>query len=194
MGASRRIHLRLEWANGVLAGLVVELLVGHPGLAVRGRVLVQPGVHLAAQVLRSVIVEHRHEAGGQVHLDRLILHELVEGILGQGRCAVLHSTTQSVFGSAELRELLQCSKIDVDLGQGAIRQHRATVGCARLNADLAEARFSSRSSLQGCIESIHEGSQFLGSRVVATDLADLAANRNRYPVGLQATNEGSQFR
>ena len=56
-----------------------------------------------------------------MYLDCLMLHEFVESIFRQSGRPVLHSATQGVVRSCSAGQRLQRVKIDLDLGQTAIR-------------------------------------------------------------------------
>ena len=85
-----------------------------------------------------MIHEEVHEAGGQMNLKRLDLGELVEHLLGQRACAMLHGAAGAML-TRPLAQHLERVKIHGHLGHGAVGQHHAAVAGARLHADLAQA-------------------------------------------------------
>ena len=119
----------------------------------------------------AAVVNDVLEARCQVNLRRPGCREMVEGLIGQGRGAVLDRPGQTVFDPRLLGELLQGLKIELHLGDGAVRHGNAPMGRARLDADLADALQGLACLAQLLQVAFHIGLQLFGGAVLAPHLA-----------------------
>ena len=134
-------QLRLERTNRLLPGLVEELLLGLPVLALIGALLAAPGHHPLVEVGGEAagVVEEVLEAGRQVDLRRPVGREVVEGLIGKGGGSMLDAAGQAVLVARNRREALHRVEIDVDGGHAPVGQHDTAVAGPGLDAHLAHA-------------------------------------------------------
>ena len=184
--------LGLVRADGVLAGLVIELVVGLVRFAFIRLGLIQVSVHLVTQVVRQPIEQHVLEIGRQVDLGRFGADELAEGLLRQSRGAVLDRSTQVVAIPGDPAEMQQGVEIDRNLLDRAVRQHDPAVGGAGLDADLAHADRPSGDLVQVSQVAVHVSPQLFFGGVLPTDFADFAADRDGHAGRLQRANVGRE--
>src|ERR1044071_8364324 len=173
--------------NEVLGGLPVDLLGG----AFLAQIIVDFFFHRRGE--SRIVVEHVLKTRRQVDLRAAALREMVEGLLRQRRCAVLHRAGEAVFLPRDLGELLQRVEVELHARDRSVGQRDAAVRRAGLNADLADAFEALGAFVEFFAVAIHVGLELLDGAVFLAHLADLAAYRYRDALGLQAAHMRGQL-
>src|SRR5262245_53681620 len=103
---------------------------------------------------------------------------------------MLHRASETVVLARESRQLLERLEIDRDvLANRPIRVDESAMSGTGLDADLAQSDGAWPPLGELAIETLHVAMQLVDVRVLAADLADLAANGHGHPVGLDAADE-----
>src|SRR5204863_2523727 len=100
---------------------------------------------------------------------------------------------EAVLFARDLGQLRQRVEIDFHVGNTAVGEDYATVSRPRLDADLRQALGARRALRQSFAEAIHVGDELFDGRVLGSDLADLATDRDRHPRWLQVTHRQRQL-
>ena len=134
-------HPPLERADGLLARLVDELLLGVLRLPLLGRVLANPRVHLGLEIRRElrVLVDHVLKVGREVDLAGAGRGNASNASGGSVDAPCWTAPARPYSVAREARQLLERLQIDLDVGpDGAVGVDEAAVRRAGLHADLAE--------------------------------------------------------
>ena len=171
------------------------MLVGLAFFFLRGAFLAQEIVNFLLHVRgeAGIVVEHVLKARGQMDLGALAARKMIEGLFGKRGRAVLHGAGKAVFFARDFGEFLQGIEIDLDTRDRAVGQRHAAVRRAGLDADLADALELFASLVQLFAVTVHVGLELLDRAVLPAHLADLSADGNGNPLGLQAAQVGGQF-
>src|SRR4051812_41311053 len=132
------------------------------------------------------------ETRGEVDLGGLDGREAVEQLVGEGRRPMLDRTGEPVFARDD-PELPQDLEIELDLRNATIGERDATVRGAGLDAHLRDARRTGSPRLEFAAITIEVGTQLLDRRILCSDLANLTADADRDPIGLERPDVGRQF-
>src|SRR4051812_36239885 len=188
-------ELALERPDGLLPRRVHELLVGLARLALIGDVGEAPCLDLAVERLgeRGMLVQRVLEACREVDLCGLDGGEAVEQLVRQGRRSVLDGTRQPVLASDDT-EFAKDLEVELHLRHTAVRKRDTAVRGAGLDTDLGDATGAGRTGFELAPVAVEVSPQLLDRGVLGADLADLATDTDRDPVGLERPDEGGQLR
>ena len=139
-----------------------------------------------------MLVQRVLEARGEVDLGGLDRRKAMEQLVGQRRGPVLDGAGQPVL-PGDHAEPMEDVEVQLHLGDRAVRHRHPAVGCAGLDADLADADGVGRASLQLGPIAVEVGDELLLVRVLLADLADLAADADRHAVTLEGPDERGQL-
>jgi hypothetical protein len=182
----------LEGAESLLARLVEELLRRLAGLALGAGMIGQPAVHrLPQQSGECRMIEHHVlEPGRQMNLGRVVFRKDAEILLRKGRCAVLDGSRHPVLLARDLRDAADDVEVDRHPLERAVGRHAPAVRRTGLDRHLGGAlRAADSAEIPG-----HVGPEFLGSRVLLPDFADLPADRDLDAVRLMGADEPREMR
>ena len=141
-----------------------------------------------------MIEDHALELGGQMDLDGAELREAIEQLGRERRGAVLHRATDAVTLAGDPRDGLERVEVHLHLGDLPVGKRHAAVRRPGLDRDLADAGRRRSPALERPAIDRHERVELLGRRVLAADLADLAAHRNGDALRLVRADERGEIR
>ena len=88
---------------------------------------------------------------------------------------------------------LQGVKVDLHVRDASVSENHTAVGRARLYADLGQSLGARRTPGERLVEAVHVGHELFHRRVLGTDFADLAADRDIHALRLQLAHRQRQL-